>query len=276
MKRAVSVLTLMLLLSQFATAFAESMPMLAQKPVEETIREIGIDQKLNEQLPLTLEFKNESGETVRLGDYFGSKPVILNLVYYRCPMLCGFVLDGVVKALKPLKLIPGKDFQMVTVSIDANDTPEKAMEKKEKYVKSLGKPGAQDAWHFLTGDQSSIDALAKSIGFRYVYDSKSNQFAHAGGIVVNTPEGKIARYFYGIEYSSRDLRLGLVEAARGKIGSLADQILLLCFHYDPMTGRYGFFIMNLLRVLSFMMLLGVALGIGLMIRSDRNSKAGAA
>lgn len=265
---------IMALVMPFAPGFADtlSQPLIAQKPVNEVVREIGIDQKLNDQLPLSLEFKDESGATVKLGDYFGSKPVILNLVYFRCPMLCGFVLDGVVKALRPLNLQPGKDFQVITVSIDADDTPEKALEKKEKIVKSYNREGANQNWHFLTGGQASIDALAKAVGFRYVYDAKSKQYAHAGGIIVNTPQGKIARYFYGIEYSSRDLRLGLVEASRGKIGTLVDQILLLCFHYDPMTGKYGLVVWNLLRAFSFVTVIVITFGISMMLRGE---KAGA-
>ncbi len=262
----------------FASGYADtlSQPLIAQKPIDKMISEIGIDQKLNQQLPLSLEFRDEKGGTVRLGDYFGSKPVILSLVYFRCPMLCSLVLEGMVKSLRPLKLNPGKDFQMITVSIDPKDTPEKALEKKERLVKSYNRPGAEENWHFLTGDQASIDALTQAVGFRYVYDPQSKQYAHAGGIIVNTPEGKIARYFYGIEYSSRDIQFGLIEAAQGKIGSLVDQIILLCFHYDPMTGTYGFLVMNLLRGFAVLTAVGTVIGIGFMLRREHGSKAGAA
>lgn len=251
---------------------------MAQTPVAELVREIGIDQKLDQPLPLSLEFRDEQGKTVRLADFFNGKPVILNLTYFRCPMLCSLVLEGLVKGLKPLRLNPGKEFQIVTVSIDPKDTPAQALEKKQKYAKSYARPGAEQAWHFLTGPQASIDALAKAVGFRYVYDPQSGQFAHAGGIIVTTPEGRLARYFYGIEYAPRDIRLALVEASKGKIGSWADQVLLLCFHYDPMTGKYGFFIMNFLRAASFLTAGAVALSIFIMLRRERagrHSKAGA-
>lgn len=269
------VLLFLLCLLPLGPAFAETGGItLAQRPVAEMIKEIGIDQKLGQQLPLTLEFKDEQGEPVQLGKYFGSKPVILNLVYFRCPMLCSLVLEGLTKALRPLRLNPGKDFQIVTVSIDPSDTPEKAAEKKQQHVKAYARPGADQAWHFLTGTQPSIDALAKAIGFRYVADPKSGQFAHAGGIMVATPEGKLSSYFYGIEYSSRDLRLALVEASKGQIGSWADQLLLLCFHYDPMTGKYGFVIMNVLRISAFLTAFGMALAVLWMLRQEKASKAG--
>lgn len=235
-------------------------------------KEIGIDQKLNGQLPLEAVFKNEKGETVRLGDYFGSKPVLINLVYFRCPMLCGFVLDGIVKVLRPTTFTPGKEFEIVTVSIDPKDTPAEASEKKAKTLKDYKRPGAEKGWHFLTGDKSSIDALADSLGFRYVYDSKSGQYAHAGGIMVATVQGKISRYFYGIEYAPRDLRFALVEASANKIGSFADQILLLCFHYDPMTGKYGFVIWNVLRLAGFFTLSLILIGVFFMLRAERAGK----
>ena len=262
------------------SVFANTMtqPVLADRPMTEMIREIGIDQKLDQPLPLNIEFKNEAGQTVKLGDYFGSKPVLLNLVYFRCPMLCSFVLDGIVKALKPLKFTAGQEFQIITVSIDPKDTPEKATEKKAAILKQYHKPGAEKGWHFLTGTQSSIDTLASAVGFRYVFDAQSGQYAHAGGIMVATPQGKLARYFYGIEYAPRDLRFAFIESSQNKIGSFTDQLLLLCFHYDPMTGKYGLLIMNILRLAGFSTAGFAALGVILMLRrehSSRQSKAGA-
>ncbi len=267
---------LVLMLAFAGSVFAESvqLPLAQQKPVADLVREIGIDQKLNQQLPLDTVFHDEQGNVVKLGDYFGSKPVILNLVYFRCPMLCSLVLEDLVKALRPLKMDVGREFQIVTISIDPKDTPEDALVKKEKYMTSYKRKGAENGWHFLTGEQKSIDAVTRAAGFRYMYDSKSGQYAHAGGIMIVTPEGKLARYFYGLEYAPRDLRFSLIEASQGKIGTLVDQLLLLCFHYDPMTGKYGLFVMNFLRVAGFLTALGVALSIGMMLRSERG-KAGA-
>ena len=258
--------------SVFANAIAQ--PAMAERPLADMIHEIGIDQKLDQQVPLNIEFKNEAGQIVKLGDYFGSKPVILNLVYFRCPMLCSFVLDGIVKAFKPLKFTAGQEFQIITVSIDPKDMPADAAVRKEKILKEYNKPGVENGWHFLTGTQASIDALANAVGFRYVFDSKSGQYAHAGGIMVATPQGKLARYFYGIEYAPRDLRFALIEASHNKIGSFTDQLLLLCFHYDPMTGKYGLLIMNILRLAGFSTAGLAALAIILMLRHERRSKAG--
>jgi protein SCO1/2 len=213
------------------------------------LERVGIDQLLGEQVPLDLQFRNESGQTVKLGDYFHSgRPVIVNLVYYQCPMLCGEVLQGMSAAVKVLKFTPGKEYEVVTVSIDPREGPELATAKKQSVMERLGRPGAEKGWHFLVGDQPNIDALAKSIGWHYQYDPKTNQFAHAAGVVLVTPEGKIAQYYYGVEYSARDLRLGVVEASQNKVGSLADQVLLYCYHYDPRTGKYGAVVTNIVRL----------------------------
>lgn len=243
-----------------------------QRPVADLVQEIGIDQKLDAQLPLDLIFKNEKGETVKLGDYFGSKPVLLNLVYFRCPMLCSFVMDGVVKALKPLKFTPGNEFQIITVSIDPKDTPEAASAKKEKIVGDYKRPGVEKGWHFLTGEKESIEKLANAVGFRYVYDSKSEQYAHAGGLMIATPEGRLSRYFYGIEYAPRDLRFALIEASKNKIGSLSDQLLLLCFHYDPMTGKYGLVITSVLKIAGCLTAAVLILGVLFMLYSEKAGK----
>lgn len=212
------------------------------------LREVGIEQRLDEQVPLELEFRDESGQAVRLGDYFGSKPVILSLVYYGCPMLCNQVLTGLTSSLDMLTFDVGKEFDVVTVSFDARETPEIAREKKPGYMHRYKRKGAAEGWHFLTGTQQSIDRLTEAVGFGYAYDPQTNQFAHASGIMLLTPQGKLARYFYGIEYAPKDLRLGLIEASQNKIGTPVDQVLLYCFHYDPTTGKYGPVVMNMIRL----------------------------
>ena len=209
---------------------------------------VGIDQRLNEQVPLNLTFKDEQGKTVTLGDYFHQgRPVILNLVYYQCPMLCTEVLNGLTAALKVIRFEPGKQFEVVTLSIDPRETPQLA-NKKEMYLKKLGNAEAGKGWHFLTGEQKQIEALAGAVGWHYHYDAKMDQFAHAAGILLITPEGRIAQYYYGVEYSPKDMRLGIVEASKNRIGSLADQVLLYCYHYDPRTGHYGATITNIVRL----------------------------
>jgi protein SCO1 len=217
-----------------------------QKP--RILEQVGIDQKLNTQLPLDLTFRDEHGKTVRLGDYFGSKPVIVSLVYYRCPMLCEQVLNGMTAALNVLRFDVGKEFNIVTVSIDPTETPEIAAKKKEIFLHRYQRPTADKGWAYLTGDQGNVEQLAKAIGFRYVYDERTKQYAHASGIVIATPEGRLAQYYYGIEYSPKDLRLGLIEASQNKIGTVVDQLLLYCYHYDPETGHYGAIAMRVMRI----------------------------
>jgi protein SCO1/2 len=238
---------------------------------------VGIEQRLNEQIPRELAFRDETGKAVRLGDYFGRKPMILNLVYYRCPMLCGEVLSGLTTALRGLKLDAGKDkdFEILTVSFDPRETPEIAAAKKAEYLKRYGRPSAAEGWHFLTGSQASIDALTKAAGFQYQYDAKTGQFAHTTAIMVLTPDGRIAQYYYGIEYTPRDLRLGLVQASNGKIGNVVDEVLLYCYHYDPATGKYGAVISRILRLsaLATILLLGSMLTI-LLRRGPRREPAG--
>jgi len=216
-------------------------------PPPNAVSEVGIDQRLDEQIPLDLEFRDEQGNDVHLSDYFGSRPVIVSLVYYRCPMLCTQVLNGMVETFKTLSFTAGKEFEVVTVSIDPAEGPELARDKKEQYVKEYGRAGVARGWHFLTGGPSSISRLAQAVGFRYVYDPASKQFVHGAGIMVATPKGRLARYLYGIEYGARDLRFALMEAAQNKIGSPVDRILLLCYHYDPSTGKYGVMVSNLLK-----------------------------
>ena len=243
--------------AQFSQTQGNS-PLYSSRPYEprapsglpKALNGVGIDQKLNEQLPLDLVFRNENGESVKLGDYFGKKPVVLSLVYYQCPMLCNQVLNGMVTAFKVMAFQPGQEFEAVTVSFDPRETAALAAAKKNTYVNYLPearRARAADGWHFLTGDAANIKRLTDAVGFRYHFDEATNQFAHASAIYVTTPQGKLARYFYGIEYAPRDLRLGLIEAADNKIGSPVDQLLLYCFHYDPATGKYGAVVMNMMR-----------------------------
>ena len=211
------------------------------------LREVGIDQRLGESLPLDASFRDENGRAVVLGDYFGKKPVVLVLTYFECPMLCTLVLNGLTKTLKTLSFEPGKEFDVVAVSFDPRDTPEVAARKKAAYVAEYGRESSAAGWHFLTGEPDAIARVATAVGFRYRWVPEEKQFAHAAAIIVATPEGRLARYFYGIEYAGRDLRLGLVEAADHKIGSAVDALLLFCYRYDPATGKYGAIALNLVR-----------------------------
>jgi protein SCO1/2 len=245
-------------------------PLVRAEPVlPPVLRDVGFDQHLNEQVPLDLAFKDESGRSVRLRDYFDGKPVVLVLAYFKCPMLCTQVLNGLVQAMLGIPLSAGKDFEVLTVSFDARETPEMAAAKKKTYLERYGRPGAEEGWHFLTGEEKSIKALTKAVGFRYVYDPRNDQFAHASGIMVLTPAGKISRYFYDVRYSSRDLRLGLVEASANRIGSPADKVLLYCFHYDPAEGKYGPTVMNFVRLGGVLTMLGVGLLVGGLWRQER-------
>lgn len=212
------------------------------------LKNVGIAQHLDEPIPRNLEFRDETGKAVKLGDYFGDKPVILSLVYYRCPMLCSEVLSGLESALRVLKFDVGKDFEVLTVSFDPRDTPEIASAKKAEYIHRYKRAGAAEGWHFLTGAQESIDALTRAAGFEYEYDPKSGQFAHTTAIMILTPGGKIAQYYFGVDYAPKDLRLGLVQASQGKIGNVVDEILLYCYHYDPTTGKYGAIVSRILQL----------------------------
>lgn len=209
---------------------------------------VGIDQRLNQQVPLNLTFRDEAGRAVPLSSFFHGKPVLLALVYYRCPMLCTQILNGVVGSLKAVSFDPGQDFEVLSVSFDPKDTPELAASKKQTYLRRYGREGTANGWHFLTGDEASIKALTDAVGFHYTYDAATDQFAHASGIMLLTPEGHLSRYFYGVEYAPRDVRLGLVEASQNKIGNVADEVLLFCYHYDAATGKYGAVAMNMVRV----------------------------
>ncbi len=215
------------------------------------LAEVGFDQRLGEAVPAELAFTDFAGRPVALGDYFGERPLVAALVYYECPMLCGMVLDGLTRALRTLDFKPGRDFDVLVTSFDPRETPAQAAAARRRTLERYGReppPGDDDGgWHFLTGDRQAIDRLASTLGFRYAEVEGSEQFAHAAGIVLLTPEGRISRYLYGLEYAPRDLRLGLVEAAGGSIGGVVEKVLLYCFHYDPVTGRYSAAAMNLLR-----------------------------
>jgi protein SCO1/2 len=239
------------------------------------LREIGFDQNLNQPVPLDTPLVDETGRPVRLGYYFGSRPVVLVFAYYDCPMLCTQVINGLASALGVLSLQPGKDFEIVTVSFDPRDTPATATAKKAVYLERYKRPGAEAAWHFLTGSPASIQKLTRAAGFRYVWDEQTKQFAHPTGVIVLTPDGRLARYLFGIEYGPRDLRLGLVEASAGKVGTAVDTLLLYCYHYDPMTGRYGLAIMRAMRLGGAATVLALAAFILTMLRREKHPAPGA-
>ncbi len=212
------------------------------------LENVGIEQHLNAQVPPDLTFRDETGKTVKLGDYFGRKPLILNLVYYNCTMLCGEALAGLASAMRLVKFDVGNEFDVVTVSFDPRETPAMAAAKKKDYVGRYGRASAATGWHFLTGEPDSINSLTKAVGFQYQYDARTNQYAHATAIMVLTPQGRISRYFYGVDFPPKDLRMGLVEASQGKIGNVVDAVLLFCYHYNPETGKYGAMVANILRL----------------------------
>jgi protein SCO1/2 len=212
------------------------------------LENVGIEQHLDAQVPPDLTFRDETGKTVKLGDYFGRKPIILDLAYYNCTMLCGEVLLGLTGAMRMVSFNMGEEYDVITVSFNPNETPDLAAAKKRDYVQRYGRPGAKQGWHFLTGQPDAINALTRAVGFQYQYDPKINQYAHATAIMVLTPQGRISRYFYGVDFPPKDLRLGLVEASQNKIGSPVDAILLYCYHYDPATGKYGAIVSNILQL----------------------------
>jgi protein SCO1 len=238
-----------------------------QKP--SILDQVGLDQRLDQQVPLDLAFNDESGQAVQLQQYFGSKPVILMLVYYQCPMLCTQVLNGFTGAMNGIvRFNIGRDFNVVTVSIDPRDKPEDAAAAKKRYLQRYRRAGAAEGWHFLTGKKDQIDALAQAVGFRYAWDPEIQQYAHASGIMVLTPAGRVAQYYYGIEYAPRDIQLGLIEASKGKIGNLVDQVLLYCYHYDPRQGKYGAAVFNILRLSALATVLALGGFMLIMFRRD--------
>jgi protein SCO1 len=243
-----------------------------RNPQLETLKGITIEQRLNQQVPLDLEFKDEAGRTVKLGQYFGKKPVVLALVYYECPMLCTQVLNGLTSALTVLKFNVGEEFEVVTVSFDSRETPGLASAKKEMYLKRYKREGAAEGWHFLTGKEPSIQALTKAVGFGYKWDEETKQFAHGSAIMVLTPQGRLAQYYYGIEYSPKDLRLAMVEASQGKIGNLVDKVILYCYNYDPTTGRYGMVAMRVIRLAAVATVLMLGGFIALMLWREKHQQ----
>jgi protein SCO1/2 len=250
--------------------FAPPPPDTAPATQPAILKDVGIDQKLGAQVPPDLVFRDQSGREVKLGDYFGksNRPIILTLVYYKCPMLCTMVLNDLVRTMNGLSaLTAGKDYDVLTVSFDATETPELAAKKRARYLHEYGKRGELGGWHFLVGDEDSIKKLTDVVGFRYAWDPKFEQYAHASGLMILTPDGKISRYFYGLDYSVRDVRLTLVEASQNKIGSAVEQVMLYCFHYDPSTGKYSLAITNILKVAAALTL--VALGSYLFVNFRR-------
>jgi len=268
-------LKIAVLAAALAAAAGVASAQLANQAVP-ALDKVGVEEHLDARLPLELEFLDEGGRSVRLGDYFdGARPVILTLNYYRCPMLCGLQLNGVVAGLEEMDWTPGVEFEMVTVSIDPLETPELAQAKKENYLKRYQRPAAARGWHFLTGRQDNIERLAETVGFGYTYDVASGQYAHAAAIFVVTPDGRIARYLYGIEYPPKSLKLALMEASEGKIGSAFDQLIMYCFHYDPASRRYAPVAMNIMRVGggATALLLGLTLGTWWLRESRRRRRA---
>ncbi|MGB8979035.1 MAG: SCO family protein [Terriglobales bacterium] len=239
------------------------------------LQHVGIQQNLNEQIPADLAFTDESGHSVRLGDYFGKKPLILNLVYFTCPMLCGEELNGLESALRVLKFDVGNQFDVITVSFDPRDTPAAANNKKAEILKRYKRSGAEQGWHFLVGNQDSIDRIAKASGFEFEYDKQTQQFAHSTAIMVLTPQGKIAQYYYGIDYPPNDLRLALVDASQEKIGNVVDEILLYCYHYDPAKGKYSATIARILRLAGVATILCLGMLFIVLLRRGPDRRQGA-
>jgi protein SCO1/2 len=238
-------------------------------PQTEVMRNVDFEQRLNTQLPLERKFVDEEAKTVSLGDFFGERPVLFVLAYYRCPMLCNQVLNGVLTSTNALTFVAGRDFEIVVLSFDPTDAPSVARAKREAYTRRYLHKEGRTGWHFLTGQPDDIAAVAQACGFRFVYDEQTDQYAHASGIMIATPDGRLSQYFYGIDYPTRDLRLALVESSQGRIGNLVDQLLLRCFHYDAITGRYGLAVMRLVQAGG---ILTVVLVGGFIVRSLRKER----
>jgi protein SCO1 len=253
------------------TAGYKREPGIASTAVPPALRSIGFEQRLDQPIPLDVPLRDESGRHIRLRDYFGARPVVLVFAYYDCPMLCTQVINGLSMALNVLSLEPGKDFEIVTVSFNPHDTPETARAKKAVYIERYKHPGASAAWHFLTGDQPAIDRLTQAAGFKYAWDADTRQYAHPTGVIVLTPDGRLARYLFGIEYGPRDLRYALVDASAGKVGNAVDTLLLYCYHYDPLTGRYGLAIMRAVRIAAAATLVALGGFIVLMVRREKST-----
>lgn len=243
-----------------------SAPPAASKP--QILQQVRFDQRLGEPVRLDTVFRDEAGRQVRLGDYFGERPVLLVLAYYECPMLCDLVLNGMTGSLKALTFNPGREFEIVVASIDPGETPQLASEQKRQILARYNRSGTEEGWHFLTGDQAAIDALTDDVGFRYAYDRDRDEYAHAAGVTILTPEGRISRYLFGIDFPPRDVRLALYESTDGKIGSLVDQAMLYCFHYDPAIGRYSAAAMQILRIAAVVTLVALVSLIVLLRRRE--------
>jgi protein SCO1/2 len=280
LNRSALAVALLSLMATAAPAVAQGLapddagPPTAAKPG--VLNKIGIDQRLNQQVPLDLPFIDEKGQPVRLGDYFGKRPVVLALVYYECPMLCTQVLNGLVSALTVINFDVGREFDVVAVSINPKEGPGLASQKKKAYVDRYKRPQTSEGWHFLTGDEASIKRLAASVGFRYQYVEEIGQFAHGAGFEVLTPKGVVARYFYGIEFAPRDIRFGLIEASEERIGSPVDDVLLLCYHYDPTTGKYGATAIEAVRIGAAATVLAFVTFLFVSLRRDRAQRRDAA
>lgn len=239
------------------------------------LRDIGWDQNIGQSIPLDLEFTDQGGNRIELAELFQDRPVLLAPVYFECPMLCSLVLDGIVRGLKPLKFLPGQEFEVVAVSFDPNETAELADLSRNTAVARYGRSKGMDGWTFLTGEQDQIAALMAALGMNYRYDEETDLWAHPGGVVLLSPDGMISRYFYGVDYAPKDLRLGLVEASENKIGSIVDQVVLFCYQYDPVIGKYSVFALNLVRLGGILTVLALAIFVIRMLRAERRERAAA-
>jgi protein SCO1 len=236
------------------------------------LEQVGVDQKIGRQVPPALTFRDETGREVRLGDFFGRRPVVLALAYYNCPMLCTQVLNGITGTLRTLDFQPGRDYEVVVVSIDPREGPRLAGQKKEVYVSHFGRPGTAPGWHFLTGRDENIHALADAVGFRYKYDPNIDQFAHAAVFEVLTPSGVVSQYFYGIEFAPRDVKFALIQSSGNTLGTMADQVLLFCYHYDPASGRYGANIINAVRAGGILLMVAFGTFLFVNLRRERRQQ----
>lgn len=271
---------ILILIGANVVAMAQSaVPPTLEKPVAgspsgspELLKQIGIDQKLNSQLPLDVMLRDETGKEVPLKSFFNGKPVIFAPVYFECPMLCTYILNGLVKGLRDVHYNPGTDFEVIAVSIDPRETPQLAQGKKQGYLKRYGRPGTENGWHFLTGSEENVKRLADALGFRYAWDPASKQYAHASAIMFATPQGKLSHYFYGVEYASKDLRFALVSSSEGKIGTPVEQMLLYCFHYDPQTGKYTSIILGIVQGGAVLTALALGGMIGYFLWKERKSQ----
>lgn len=264
-------MTLKKILAALFLIFIFATPASAQGPVID-LNQIAFEQQPGAQVPADLAFRDENGNPVTLGNYFG-KPMILTLNYFSCPNLCTLELDQLTGAIADLSFNLGDEYEIISVSIDPRETPEIAAQKKWQYVRNYARPGRGAGWHFLTGTEPAIEQLTQTVGFRYAYDAQNDEYAHPIGLIILTPQGQVARYIYGADYPARDLRLALVEASQNKIGSLVDQILLLCYHYDPSTGKYSNLVLGVARATGILTVLGLIVGLGWLWKNDLRRSA---